>query len=53
MTGMSLGGMTAMHEQGGMMPGFARNASYWYKYGREMSPEEFEFLLQIKSRKKY
>ena len=42
MTGMSLGGMTAMHEQGGMMPGFAHvMPPYWYKYGQEMSPEEF------------
>ena len=42
MTGMNLGGMTAMHEQGGMMPGFAHvMPPYWYKYGQEMSPEEF------------
>ena len=34
MTGMSLGGMTAMHSQGDMMPGFEHVLPpYWYKYG--------------------
>ena len=42
MTGVSLGGMTAMHAQGGMMPGFDHvMPPYWYKYGGDMSPEEF------------
>ena len=42
MTGVSLGGMTAMHAQGGMMPGFEHvMPPYWYKYGEDMSPEEF------------
>ena len=42
MTGVSLGGMTAMHAQGGMMPGFEHvMPPYWYKYGGDMSPEEF------------
>ena len=42
MTGVSLGGMTAMHAQGGMMPGFEHvMPPYWYKYGEGMSPEEF------------
>ena len=31
MTGVSLGGMTAMHDQGGMMPGFEHvMPPYWY-----------------------
>ena len=42
MTGVSLGWMTAMHAQGGMMPGFEHvMPPYWYKYGGDMSPEEF------------
>ena len=42
MTGVSLGGMTAMHAQGGMMPGFEHvMPPYWYKYGGDISPEEF------------
>ena len=42
MTGVSLGGMTAMHAQGGMMPGFEHvMPPYWYKYGEDMLPEEF------------
>ena len=42
MTGMSLGGMTAMHSQGDMMPGFEHVLPpYWYKYGNEMSQNDF------------
>ena len=53
MTGMSLGGMTAMHEQGGMMPGFAHvMPPYWYKYGQEMSPEEFGIFTANKIEEK-
>ena len=53
MTGMNLGGMTAMHEQGGMMPGFAHvMPPYWYKYGQEMSPEEFGIFTANKIEEK-
>ena len=53
MTGMSLGGMTAMHEQGGMMPGFAHvMPPYWYKYGQELSPEEFGIFTANKIEEK-
>ena len=42
MTGMSLGGMTAMHAQGDMMPGFEHVLPpYWYKYGSDMSHDDF------------
>ena len=42
MTGMSLGGMTAMHSQGDMMPGFEHVLPpYWYKYGGDMSHDDF------------
>ena len=42
MTGMSLGGMTAMHAQGDMMPGFEHVLPpYWYKYGGDMSHDDF------------
>ena len=42
MTGMSLGGMTAMHSQGDMMPGFEHVLPpYWYKYGSDMSHDDF------------
>ena len=53
MTGMNLGGMTAMHEQGGMMPGFAHvMPPYWYKYGQEMSPEDFGIFTANKIEEK-
>ena len=53
MTGMNLGGMTAMHEQGGMMPGFAHvMPPYWYKYGQEISPEEFGIFTANKIEEK-
>jgi len=53
MTGMNLGGMTAMHEQGGLMPGFAHvMPPYWYKYGQEMSPEEFGIFTANKIEEK-
>ena len=53
MTGMSLGGMTAMHEQGGMMPGFAHvMPPYWYKYGQEMTPDEFGIFTANKIEEK-
>jgi putrescine aminotransferase len=53
MTGVSLGGMTAMHDQGGMMPGFAHvMPPYWYKYGGDMSPEEFGLFTANKIEEK-
>ena len=53
MTGVSLGGMTAMHNQGGMMPGFEHvMPPYWYKYGGDMSPEEFGTYTANKIEKK-
>ena len=42
MIGVSLGGMTGMHDQGGLLPGFSHiMPPYWYKYGEEMSHQEF------------
>ena len=42
MIGVSLGGMTGMHDQGGLLPGFSHiMPPYWYKYGESMSQEEF------------
>jgi len=53
MTGVSLGGMTAMHAQGGMMPGFDHvMPPYWYKYGADMSPEEFGLFTANKIEEK-
>ena len=53
MTGVSLGGMTAMHAQGGMMPGFEHvMPPYWYKYGQDMSPEEFGLFTANKIEEK-
>ena len=53
MTGVSLGGMTAMHAQGGMMPGFEHvMPPYWYKYGEDMSPEEFGIFTANKIEEK-
>jgi len=41
--GASLGGMSAMHKQGGLpLPGFEHiMPPYWFGRGRDMSPEEF------------
>lgn len=41
--GVSLGGMTYMHEQGNLpIPGIAHVAQpYWFNHGRDMTPEEF------------
>ena len=53
MTGVSLGGMTAMHAQGGMMPGFDHvMPPYWYKYGGDMTPEEFGIFTANKIEEK-
>ena len=42
MIGVSLGGMTGMHDQGGLLPGFSHiMPPYWYKYGEDMSHQEF------------
>jgi len=43
MGGASLGGMTPMHEQGGLpLPGIVHiDQPYWWREGGEMSPEEF------------
>lgn len=41
--GVSLGGMTFMHEQGNLpIPGVVHVAQpYWFNHGRDMTPEEF------------
>ena len=41
--GVSLGGMTYMHEQGNLpIPGIVHVAQpYWFNHGRDMTPEEF------------
>lgn len=41
--GASLGGMTYMHEQGDLpIPGIEHvEQPWWYKYGKDMTPEEF------------
>ena len=53
MTGMSLGGMTAMHAQGDMMPGFEHVLPpYRYKYGNEMSHEDFGIFAANKIEEK-
>ena len=53
MTGVSLGGMTAMHAQGGMMPGFDHvMPPYWYKYGGDMTPKEFGIFTANKIEEK-
>ena len=45
MIGVSLGGMTGMHDQGGLLPGFSHiMPPYWYKYGENMNQEEFWFV---------
>jgi putrescine---pyruvate transaminase len=43
MIAASLGGMTGMHEQGGLpLPGFAHvQQPHWYEFGGDLSPEEF------------
>lgn len=43
MAGASLGGMSAMHEQGGLpIPDIVHTAQpYWFDEGRQLSPEEF------------
>ncbi|MBT5415763.1 MAG: aminotransferase class III-fold pyridoxal phosphate-dependent enzyme, partial [Rhodospirillaceae bacterium] len=43
MASASLGGMTAMHEQADLpLPGFVHvTPPYWFRFGGEMSPEEF------------
>ena len=42
LAGASLGGMAAMHEQGGMLPDIVHIPQpYWFGEGGEMSPEEF------------
>ncbi|EHK70729.1 putative aminotransferase [Pseudomonas psychrotolerans L19] len=42
MAGASLGGMAAMHEQGGLLPDIVHIPQpYWFGEGGEMSPEEF------------
>jgi putrescine aminotransferase len=39
---LSLGGMAAMHGQGGIIPGIAHVAQpYWYGEGGDLEPEEF------------
>lgn len=46
MAGASLGGMTPMHEQGGLpIPGIVHiRQPYWYGEGGDLSPEEFGLL---------
>ena len=40
--GASLGGMSAMHAQGGLIPGVEHiNQPYWYREGGDLSPEAF------------
>lgn len=42
LAGASLGGMAAMHEQGGLLPDIVHIPQpYWFAEGGEMSPEEF------------
>ena len=42
MAGASLGGMAAMHEQGGLLPDIVHIPQpYWFGEGGEMSPEDF------------
>ncbi len=42
LAGASLGGMAAMHEQGGLLPDIVHIPQpYWFSEGGEMSPEEF------------
>ncbi len=42
LAGASLGGMAAMHEQGGLLPDIVHILQpYWFGEGGEMSPEEF------------
>jgi putrescine aminotransferase len=43
MAGASLGGMTGMHEQGGLpIPNIVHiEQPFWYELGREMTPDEF------------
>jgi putrescine aminotransferase len=42
LAGASLGGMAAMHEQGGLLPDIVHIPQpYWFGEGGEMSPEEF------------
>ncbi|MDC1073286.1 aspartate aminotransferase family protein [Gammaproteobacteria bacterium] len=42
MAGASLGGMSAMHAQGGLIPGVEHiNQPYWYREGGDLSPEAF------------
>jgi putrescine aminotransferase len=45
--------MTAMHAQGDMMPGFEHVLPpYWYKYGNEMSHEDFGIFAANKIEEK-
>jgi putrescine aminotransferase len=40
--GSSLGGMSYMHEQGGVVPGIVHIPQpYWFGEGGEMTPDEF------------
>ncbi len=42
MAGMSLGGMSGMHEQGGIIPGIHHiDQPHWWAEGGDMTPEEF------------
>jgi len=42
LAGASLGGMAAMHEQGGLLPDIVHiQQPYWFGEGGEMNPEEF------------
>ncbi|MCP4952248.1 aspartate aminotransferase family protein [Arenicellales bacterium nBUS_48] len=42
MAGASLGGMSAMHAQGGLIPGVEHiGQPYWYREGGDLSPEAF------------
>ena len=49
MGGGSLGGMTPMHEQGGLpIPGIVHiGQPYWYLEGGEMSPEDFGLMRAL------
>ena len=53
MTGMSLGGMTAMHSQGDMMPGFEHVLPpYWYSMEVICLMMILVFMQRIKLRKR-
>ena len=48
MAGASLGGMSGMHEQGGLpIPGITHiEQPYWFECGGELSPAELEAFIE-------